>query len=175
LALRWCTSHRHTVTVRCCCFVNESNAVRRGFGTLPPGSATRVGFLFAIMALVYCLLTSPVGMICTRVGFHNCLALGFVIESIGYVTLVPPTSCGRWFMVRGRAASVAVSLAFRVQSPGSRVQSPGSRVQSPGSRVQSPGSRVDVTVTVHARVSSCLSFNAVCSNSSLAARELRAD
>jgi MFS family permease len=62
-----------------------------------PGSATRVGFLFAIMALVYCLLTSPVGMICTRIGLHNCLALGFVIEAVGYVVLVPPASWGARF------------------------------------------------------------------------------
>ena len=62
-----------------------------------PGSATRVGVLFAIMAGVYCLLTSPVGMICTRVGLHNCLALGFCIVSSGYVMLVPPASWGRWF------------------------------------------------------------------------------
>lgn len=56
-----------------------------------------MGLLFAIMALVYCLLTSPVGMICTRMGLHNCLALGFVIESVGYVMLVPPSSWGVWF------------------------------------------------------------------------------
>jgi len=55
-----------------------------------PGSAKRVGFLFAIMAFTYCLLTSPVGVICTRIGFNTCMSLGFVITSIGYSLLVPP-------------------------------------------------------------------------------------
>lgn len=62
-----------------------------------PGSATRVGLLFSIMAFVYCILTSPVGMICNRLGLHNCLAIGFVMESVGYVMLVPPASWGEGF------------------------------------------------------------------------------
>ena len=36
-------------------------------------------------------------MICQKLGLHNCLALGFVIESVGYVLLVPPASWGSWF------------------------------------------------------------------------------
>lgn len=75
-----------------------------------PGSSTRVGFLFAIMAFTYCLLTSPVGSICTRLGLHTCLALGFVIESIGYVVLVPPDSWGREFVELPGREHVAMAI-----------------------------------------------------------------
>jgi hypothetical protein len=49
------------------------------------------------MALTYCLLTSPVGVMVNHIGFHTCMSLGFIITSIGYVILVPPPWWGQWF------------------------------------------------------------------------------